>query len=107
MATIITEEAGKLANLRVLLPNVMPGTPAYPNHTGSPYIMNPTKRNFEPRVGFAWDPFKNGKTSIAGGFGIFDVLPLPVEMGSGVDGSLSVRHNIQCDRFRSALCHEC
>jgi hypothetical protein len=87
MASIITEEAGKLANLRVLLPNVMPGTPAYPNHTGSPYIMNPTKRNFEPRVGFAWDPFKNGKTSIAGGFGIFDVLPLPVEMGSGVDGS--------------------
>ena len=87
MASIITEEAGKLANLRVLLPNVTPGTPAYPNHTGSPYIMNPTKRNFEPRVGFAWDPFKNGKTSVAGGFGIFDVLPLPVEMGSGVDGS--------------------
>jgi hypothetical protein len=87
MASIITEEAGKLANLRVLLPNVTPGTAAYPNHTGSPYIMNPTKRNFEPRVGFAWDPFKNGKTSVAGGFGIFDVLPLPVEMGSGVDGS--------------------
>jgi hypothetical protein len=87
MASIITEQAGKLANLRVLLPNVMPGTPAYPNHTGSPYIMNPTKRNFEPRVGFAWDPFKNGKTSVAGGFGVFDVLPLPVEMGSGVDGS--------------------
>lgn len=87
IASIITEEAGKLANLRVLLPNVTPGTPLYPNHTGSPYIMNPTKRNFEPRVGFAWDPFKNGKTSVAGGFGIFDVLPLPVEMGSGVDGS--------------------
>lgn len=86
-ASIITEEAGKLANLRVLLPNVMPNTAAYPNHLGSPYIMNPTKRNFEPRVGFAWDPFKNGKTSVAGGFGIFDVLPLPVEMGSGVDGS--------------------
>jgi hypothetical protein len=87
MASIITEEAGKLANLRVLLPNVVPNTPDYPNHTGSPYVMNPTKRNFEPRVGFAWDPFKNGKTSVAGGFGLFDVLPLPVEMGSGVDGS--------------------
>jgi hypothetical protein len=88
MASIITEEAGKLANLRVLLPSpAVPNTPAYPNHTGSPYIMNPTKRNFEPRVGFAWDPFKNGKTSLAGGFGLFDVLPLPVEMGSGVDGS--------------------
>jgi hypothetical protein len=86
MASIITEEAGKLSNLRVLSP-LQPGSPGYPVHTGSPYIMNPTKRNFEPRVGFAWDPFKDGKTSVAGGFGLFDVLPLPVEMGSGVDGS--------------------
>ena len=86
MASIITEASGKLANLRVLN-SLPPNTPSYPNFTGSPYIMNPTKRNFEPRVGFAWDPFKDGKTSVAGGFGIFDVLPLPVEMGSGVDGS--------------------
>jgi hypothetical protein len=81
MATIITEEANKLSNLRVL--SAAPPNP----FLGSPYIMNPTKRNFEPRVGFAWDPFSDGKTSVAGGFGLFDVLPLPVEMGSGVDGS--------------------
>jgi len=96
MASIITEEAGKLANLRSFAPvfnNLQPvvGTPG-PTQAqifiGSPYIMNPTKRNFEPRVGFAWDPFSDGKTSVAGGFGMFDVLPLPVEMGSGVDGSV-------------------
>jgi hypothetical protein len=80
-ASIITEANGKLANLRVLN-----GDPPNP-FLGSPYIMNPTKRNFEPRVGFAWDPFKNGKTSVAGGFGLFDVLPLPVEMGAGIDSS--------------------
>ena len=96
MASIITEEAGKLANLRSFTPvfdNLQPVYGVAPSagqaevFLGSPYMNNPTKRNFEPRVGFAWDPFSNGKTSVAGGFGMFDVLPLPVEMGSGVDGS--------------------
>jgi Carboxypeptidase regulatory-like domain/TonB dependent receptor len=52
-----------------------------PVHVSSFIAKNPTVKNFEPRIGFAYDPFKNGKTAIRGAFGMFDVLPLPYEFG--------------------------
>ena len=52
-----------------------------PVHVDSFISSNPTTKNFEPRIGFAYDPFKDGKTAIRGAFGMFDVLPLPYEFG--------------------------
>jgi len=69
MSTVMTEAHGKLTVLRKI-------TDAMP-HLGDPLISNPTLRNFEPRVGFSWDPMRDGLTAVSGGFGIFDVLPLP------------------------------
>ena len=45
------------------------------------FDSNPTLRNFEPRIGFSWDPFKTGKTTIRAGFGMFDVMPMPFMFG--------------------------
>ncbi|HWP84495.1 MAG TPA: TonB-dependent receptor, partial [Terriglobia bacterium] len=35
------------------------------------FVRNPSYNNFAPRVGFAWDPLGDGRTSVRGGAGIF------------------------------------
>ena len=69
-----TEVQGKLANLRNITDTQV--------HIGDPLFSNPTHWNFEPRIGLAWDPFRTGKTSVRGAFGMFDVLPLLYEYNS-------------------------
>jgi hypothetical protein len=81
MATVPTETSGRLVNLRNIT-DALPicGTPD-PKcaGTGPLFTSNPTLHNFEPRFGFAWDPFKNGRMAVRGGAGLFDVLPLPYQ----------------------------
>lgn len=87
--TVPSDAQGKIATLPSLTaplplcgkPINVNGAPACAGQLNSLFNNN-TLRDFSPRVGFAWDPTHNGKTSVRGGFGIYDQLPLIAFMGS-------------------------
>jgi hypothetical protein len=39
-------------------------------------VYHTNSRNFQPRLGFAWDPFKDGKTSVRGAYAILADQPV-------------------------------
>jgi hypothetical protein len=80
MATVPSETSGRLASL--------PSLTAPAVVVRSPLFANPTLRDFEPRLGFSWDPLHDAKTAVRGGFGMFDVQIFPANLRHTVDGTV-------------------
>jgi hypothetical protein len=68
MVTTPKERDGKVSNLRSIMDAAVT--------VGDPLFLNPTKKQFAPRLGVAWNVGGRGKTAVRGGYGIFYEEPL-------------------------------
>lgn len=94
--SVLHDSKGALENFDVsTLSLEQPGTRLYA----------PSYVDWAPRIGFNWDPFNKGQTSLKGGFGLF-FLPIsagsPLNVATNTEENVSI--NILSEEFNGVTC---
>jgi hypothetical protein len=75
----MAEKYGQMASFSPIAPNALTGTNGafiIAAQAGKKSMYELDKNNFAPRVGFAWQPFKNEKTVVKSAYGVFYQEPI-------------------------------
>jgi len=100
----IQDDYKVMSNLQISVGGRWDLQQGYGNNDVKYFSLNNLWHDFQPRIGFSWDPSKNGKSKIFANYARFVETPLPLDINvrAGSEDSQTDK-NFQADRLDAVL----